>query len=208
MTRIKICGVTEVEDARDAVLLGADAIGLNFWEDSPRQVPPERAMRIIESLPPFVSAVGVFVDYEDPQALEDFAVTIQLDAVQLHGTESPAYCSMITRVKVIKAFRVKDDFKMESLGKYPVSGLLLDAYSKGAPGGTGHTFQWSRTAGANAFGRVILAGGLRPENVAEAIGELHPFAVDVASGVEDSSGRKDYKLMQRFVEAVHRADAV
>ena len=147
MTRVKICGVTEVEDARDAALLGADAIGLNFSADSPRRVMPERAMRIIESLPPFVSAVGVFVNYEDPQALEDFAVSIRLDAVQLHGTESPDYCSMIGRVKVIKAFSVNDDFKIESLGKYPVSGLLLDTYSKSSRGGTGRTFQWVPSGG-------------------------------------------------------------
>ena len=207
MTRVKICGVTEIEDARDAALLGADAIGLNFSEGSPRRVTPERAMRIIESLPPFVSAVGVFVNYEDPQALEDFAVSIRLDAVQLHGTESSDYCSMIGRVRVIKAFSVNDDFKIDSLGNYPVSALLLDAYSKRTWGGTGYTFQWSRAAGANAFGRIVLAGGLGPENVGEAIGELHPFAVDVASGVERTMGRKDYELMRRFVEAVHKADA-
>ena len=119
MTRIKMCGVTDLEDARDAAMLGADAIGLNFFEGSPRSVTPERAVRIIESLPPFVTAVGVFVNYEDPQALEDFAVSIRLDAVQLHGNETPDYCSMIDRVKVIKAVRVDEEFKVESLRNYP-----------------------------------------------------------------------------------------
>ena len=206
MTRIKICGVTEVDDARDAALLGAAAIGLNFSKESPRQITAERAVHIIDALPPFVSSVGVFVNYEDPQALEDFALSIRLDAVQLHGEESPDYCSMISRVKVIKAFRVNEQFRVARLKQYPVAGFLLDAYSRKGTGGTGETFQWSQAAGANAFGRVVLAGGLRPDNVARAIGELHPFAVDVASGVEESPGKKDYESMRSFVEAVQRAD--
>lgn len=206
MTRIKICGITDVDDARDAALLGADAIGLNFHPESPRSVTPERAMRIIDSLPPFVTSVGVFVNYGDPEALEDFASSIRLDAVQLHGDETPDYCSVISRVKVIKAFRVHDTFRVDSLRNYPVSGFLLDAYSEHARGGTGETFEWSRAAGANAFGRVILAGGLDPDNVGAAVAELHPFAVDVSSGVERRPGRKDYDLMRRFVESVHEAD--
>jgi len=206
VTRIKICGITELEDARDAALLGADAIGLNFVSESPRVITPERAMRIIDALPPFVTAVGVFVNYGAPEALEDFAASIRLDAVQLHGNESPDYCSVISRVKVIKAFRVDDDFKVESLRHYAVSGLLLDAYSKDAYGGTGEVFNWSQAAGANAFGRIVLAGGLNPENVGAAVEELNPFAVDVSSGVEQSAGKKDYDLMHRFIDAVHRAD--
>ena len=207
MTRVKICGITELEDARDAALLGADAIGLNFVSESPRVITPERAMRIIDSLPPFVTAVGVFVNYGDPEALEDFATSIRLDAVQLHGDESPDYCSVISRVKVIKAFRVDATFRVESLRNYNVSGILLDAYSKGAYGGTGETFNWSQVAGANAFGRIVLAGGLRPDNVGAGVEELHPFAVDVSSGVERTAGKKDYDLMQRFIDAVQRADA-
>ncbi len=206
MTRIKFCGVTEVKDARDAAFLGAAAIGLNFAKESPRTVTAERAVNIIDALPPFVTSVGVFVNYRDPRALEDFALSIRLDAVQLHGDESPDYCSMISRVKVIKTFRVNETFRVAALGQYPVSGFLLDAYSSRAVGGTGETFQWSRAVGANAFGQVLLAGGLRPENVGDAIGALHPFAVDVASGVEDSPGKKNYELMRRFVEAVHNAD--
>ena len=207
MTRIKICGITELEDARDAALLGADAIGLNFVGESPRVITPERAMRIIDALPPFVTAVGVFVNYGAPEALEDFATSIRLDAVQLHGDESPDYCSVISRVKVIKAFRVDANFKVERLRHYAVSGFLLDAYSKDAYGGTGETFNWSQAAGANAFGRIVLAGGLNPDNVGAAVEELNPFAVDVSSGVEKSAGKKDYGLMQHFVDAVHRADA-
>jgi phosphoribosylanthranilate isomerase len=207
VTRVKICGITDADDARDAALLGADAVGLNFCEQSPRLIEPEDALRLIDVLPPFVSAVGVFVNYPDPQSLEDFAVSIGLDAVQLHGNESPDYCSMISRVKVIKALGVDDTFRVERLRQYPVSGILLDTYSKDRYGGTGRAFRWEQAAGANAFGRIILAGGLRPENVGQAIAELHPFAVDVSSGVELRPGKKDYELMRLFIEAVQRADA-
>ena len=207
MTRVKICGVTDVEDARNAALLGASAVGLNFSEESSRKITAERASRIIDALPPFVAAVGVFVNYVDPQGLEDFALSVGLDAVQLHGKESPDYCSMINRVKVIKAIRVNEQFRVESLKQYPVSGFLLDAYSKKGPGGTGESFEWSLAVGANAFGQIVLAGGLKPENVGDAIGELHPFAVDVASGVEESPGKKSYESMRRFIEAVQRADS-
>ena len=206
MTRIKICGVTEIEDGRDAALLGAAAVGLNFSDESPRRITAQRAVKIIDALPPFVASVGVFVNYDDPQALEEFALSIRLDAVQLHGEESPDYCSMISRVKVIKAFRVNEQFRLASLEQYPVSGFLLDAHSGKGVGGTGETFQWSQAEGANAFGRVVLAGGLRPENVGGAIEALHPFAVDVASGVEESPGKKNHELMRSFIEAVHRAD--
>ena len=206
MTRIKICGITTPEDARDAALLGAAVIGLNFYEGSPRLVKPERALRIIESLPPFVTTVGVFVNYADPEALEDFATSIRLDAVQLHGDESPDYCSVIDRVKVIKAFRVGENFKVDTVRNYPASAFLLDAYSADEFGGTGRVFNWDQVTGANAFGQIILAGGLRSENVGQAIDQLHPFAVDVSSGVESEPGRKDYELMRKFVDAVHSAD--
>jgi len=189
VTRVKICGVTEIEDARAAALFGAAAIGLNFAKESPRQITFQRAMKIIDALPPFVAAVGLFVDYEDPQALEDLALSIRLDAVQLHGEESPGYCSLI------------------SLRQYPVSAFLLDAHSTKGVGGTGETFRWSLAEGADAFGEVVLAGGLNPENVEAAIDALHPFAVDVSTGVEDSPGKKNHELMRRFIEAVHRADS-
>jgi len=148
----------------------------------------------------------VFVNYPDPQALEDFATSLGLDAIQLHGDESPDYCSMISRVRVIKALGVGENFRVQSLAHYRVSALLLDASSDTARGGTGLTFDWSRAAGANAFGTIVLAGGLRPGNVGEAIGQLHPFAVDVSSGVESAPGEKSYDLVERFVEAVREAD--
>jgi len=202
VTRIKICGITEFEDARDAALLGADAIGLNFYPSSPRYIQPARAAKIVEKLPPFVTIVGIFVNHPDPQNLEDFAVSLGLHAVQLHGNETPDYCSMIQRVKVIKTFRVDRNFRVDTLRSYGSGTFLLDGCSPG----TGNTFNWELAFGANAFGSIIIAGGLNPENVGEVVGSLHPFAVDVASGVESKPGKKDYEKMRRFIEAVQRAD--
>jgi phosphoribosylanthranilate isomerase len=203
---VKICGITEFEDARDAALLGADAIGLNFYDKSPRYIDPSAAARIIEALPPFVSAVGVFVNHPDPQGLEDFAVALGLHAVQLHGNETPDYCSMIQRVKVIKAFRVDQNFRVDTLRNHGAGTFLLDACSPDQFGGSGKVFNWNQVFGANAFGSIIVAGGLTPENAGEAVTTLHPFAVDVASGVESRPGKKDYEKMRRFIEAVQQAD--
>jgi phosphoribosylanthranilate isomerase len=202
VTRIKICGITELEDARDAVLLGADAIGLNFCHGSPRYIEPARATKIIDKLPPFVTAVGVFMNHPDPQHLEDFAVSLGLHAVQLHGNETPDYCSMIQRVKVIKSFRVDAGFRVDTLRSYGSGTFLLD----GCVPGSGKIFDWELAYGANAFGSVIIAGGLDAENVSQVVTTLHPFAVDVASGVESAPGKKDYEKMRRFIEAVERAD--
>ena len=206
MTRVKICGITDPDDARDAALLGADAIGLNFYEKSPRCIDVSRASRIIDSLPAFVSVAGVFVNHPDPQGLEDLALSLGLHAVQLHGNESPDYCSMIQKVKVIKAFRVDSNFRVDMLRSYGNRMFLLDSGSGAQFGGTGRVFDWNQAYGANAFGWIILAGGLNPENVEEAVSRLHPFAVDVSSGVESSPGRKDYEKMRRFIEAVRKTD--
>jgi phosphoribosylanthranilate isomerase len=202
MTRVKICGIKEFEDARDAVLLGADAIGLNFYPSSPRYIDATKAAAIIEKLPPFVTVVGIFVNHPDPQNLEDFALSLGLHAVQLHGNETPDYCSMIQRVKVIKSFRVDSNFRVDTLRSYGSGTFLLDGCSPG----TGTPFNWDQVFGANAFGSIIVAGGLNAANVREAISTLHPYAVDVASGVESKPGKKDYERMRRFMEAVRRTD--
>jgi phosphoribosylanthranilate isomerase len=202
VTRVKICGITEFEDARDAALLGAAAIGLNFCKSSPRYIEPARAAKIIEKLPPFVTVVGVFMNQPDPQHLEDFALSLGLHAVQLHGNETPDYCSMIQRVKVIKVFRVDAGFRVDMLRTYGSRTFLLD----GCAPGSGKIFDWELAYGANAFGSVIIAGGLNAENVSQVVSTLHPFAVDVASSVESAPGKKDYEKMRRFIEAVQRAD--
>lgn len=206
MTRVKICGVMDPDDARDAALLGADAIGLNFYEKSPRCIDATQAARIIESIPALVSVVGVFVNHPDPQGLEDLAVSLGLHAVQLHGSETPDYCSMIHRVKVIKAFRVDPAFRVESMRSYGHGMFLLDTGSGAQFGGTGKVFDWDQAYGANAFGWITVAGGLHAGNVADAVARLHPFAVDVSSGVESRPGRKDYEKMRRFIETVRQTD--
>jgi len=202
VTRVKICGITEFEDARDAVLLGADAIGLNFYPKSPRYVEASRAAKIIDKVPPFVTIVGIFVNHPDPQNLEDFASSIGLHAVQLHGSETPDYCSMIQRVKVIKAFAVGSNFRVDSLKNHGSGTFLLD----GSSPGTGTGFNLSLVFGANAFGSIIISGGLTADNVSEVVTTLHPFGVDVASGVESKPCKKDYEKMRRFIDSVHRVD--
>lgn len=206
MTRVKICGITDPDDAKNAALLGADAIGLNFYERSPRFIDGTVASRIIEALPAFIPVIGVFVNHPNPQGLEDLALSLGLHAVQLHGNETPDYCSMIQKVKVIKAFRVDANFRVESLKNYSNTMFLLDSGSGTQFGGTGKVFDWSQAYGANAFGWTVLAGGLTAENVGDAISRLHPFAVDVSSGVESAPRHKDYEKMRRFIEAVRKTD--
>ena len=206
MTKIKICGTKTLNDALAAIDAGADYLGFNFYPKSPRCIDAARAAGIIEKLPPFVTIVGVFVNHPDPQNLEDFALSLGLHAVQLHGNETPDYCSMIQRVKVIKALRVDSNFRVDTLRSHGSGTFLLDACSPDQFGGTGRSYNWDLVFGANAFGSIIIAGGLTPENVAQAVTTLHPFGVDVASGVESKPGKKDYEKMRCFIEAVQRAD--
>ena len=171
MTKVKICGITNKDDALAAAEFGADALGFVFYPKSPRYIEPERAREIIEELPPFVTSVGVFVN-EWKEKVEEIIEVSGIGAVQLHGEESPAYCASFRNVKVIKAFRVSDEFDPERLKNYSVDACLLDAYSKDAYGGTGETFSWEIARRVSAYGRIILAGGLTPENAAQAIREV------------------------------------
>ena len=200
MVRVKICGITNVRDARLAARLGADALGFNFYERSARYVRPERAKAIIAALPPFVTTVGVFVD-EEPERVMEIAAMCELDAVQLHGAEPPRAVHAIRGVRRIKALRVRDERDIELCRRYRVEAYLLDAFVPGEMGGTGHTFNWHLAREANEFGPIILAGGLTPDNVAEAISVARPYAVDVASGVESEPAKKDKDLMEAFIRA-------
>lgn len=200
MTRVKICGITRMRDACRAVDWGADALGFVFFPGSPRFIAPRRAGAIIRTLPPFVAAVGVFVDSPLEEVLGAIA-ECGLTAVQLHGRESPAFCARLP-VKVVKSFRVRGSRLPRGLAAYPVDALLLDAYRKGVAGGTGLCFPWETARRAGRFGRVILAGGLCPENVIEAIETARPYAVDVSSGVERSPGVKDARLLRDFLRRV------
>jgi phosphoribosylanthranilate isomerase len=200
--RIKICGITSLEDALLAADLGADALGFIFFAKSPRHVAPETARKIIAQLPPFVASVGVFVD-EAATVVQELAAKVCLDWVQLHGQESPEYCRGLGR-KVIKGFRIKDEKSLMELEPYrdAVQAFLLDTYKKGQVGGTGEVFDWQLALEAKKYGRIILAGGLSPDNVARAIEVAGPDAVDTASGTEAAPGKKDPAKLRAFFKAV------
>ncbi|MFB3896003.1 MAG: phosphoribosylanthranilate isomerase [bacterium] len=203
MTKIKICGITNLEDAQKAVELGVDAVGFIFSK-SPRRIDAEIATEIIKVLPPFITTVGVFVN-ESMDVVKHIASVCRLNVLQFHGEELPEFCSQFGR-KIIKSFRVKnpDDLSMLPGYKGIVSAYLLDSRVKGKRGGTGEVFDWELAKIALPYGRVILAGGLTAENVGEAIKSVKPYAVDVSSGVESAPGKKDFEKMKKFVEAVKK----
>ena len=204
MGTVKICGITNPEDAFAAVRYGADAVGFVFYHKSPRAVSPETAKAIISSLPPFITTVGVFVD-EEIREMERIASYAGLDVIQLHGSEPPDKCN--AGRKVIKAVRVKHPADIEILKQYrDISAFLLDTFSPSASGGTGETFNWEIAVEAKRFGRIILAGGLNPGNVEEAIKLVRPYGVDVSSGVEGAvKGRKDHAKLKLFIERAGKA---
>ena len=207
MTRVKVCGITNLEDALAAVEAGAEVLGFNFYARSPRYVTPEAARRVIERLPEGVESVGVFVNEATPEAVERVAREACVGAVQLHGDETPEFCRALRGLALIKALRVGPGFEVEAAAAYPTDAVLLDAYVAGEWGGTGHTFDWSLARRTReAVPRLFLAGGLRPENVADAVAAVRPHAVDVCSGVETAPGRKSLQLMRRFVEEVKAVD--
>jgi phosphoribosylanthranilate isomerase len=183
-----------------AVRAGADALGFNFWEGSPRCVEPAMAAAIITALPPFVTPVGLFVDAE-PEEIRTVAGQCGISTVQLHGSERPRQVNGLRGVRVIKAIRVRSEDDLKSLPDYRVDAYLLDTYVPGQPGGTGQTFDWALARKAALHGPVIAAGGLTPANVAEAVRVARPYGVDVSSGVEVSPGVKDKDKVKRFVRA-------
>jgi phosphoribosylanthranilate isomerase len=204
MVRIKICGVRRLEDAFVAVEAGADAIGLNFWRPGRRYVAPEAARVIARALPPFVARVGVFAD-EDAETIRRIADLCGLDALQLHGEESPEFCRQFER-PVIKSIKVRSAESLDGLARFAVSAFLLDTHVPGEMGGTGRAFDWGLAARAKAAGPVILSGGLTPENVGEAIRAAAPYAVDVASGVE-TAGEKDPVKIRAIIARVQEWNA-
>lgn len=200
-TRVKICGITSAADALAAVDAGADALGFMFYPASKRYVVPDVVAAFVSDLPPFVIKVGVFVD-----ALEEdvrrIARACGLDALQFHGAETPAYCQQFGPTPVIKAFRMADQGSLTALPSFAVSAWLLDSHVAGELGGTGERFNWDLAVQARSLGRpIILAGGLTPENVAEAVRQVTPYAVDVSSGVESGPGRKDPAKLRAFIAA-------
>ena len=203
MVKVKICGITNHEDASEAVRLGADALGFIFAQ-SPRQVSPELARNIVSVLPPFVQTVGVFVN-EDLNAIRNKVTYCGLDMVQLHGDESPEFCAELMP-RTLKSFRIKDKSSLHQIGAYKgrVKALLLDTYQKGQRGGTGKTFDWDLAIEAGKFGMpVILSGGLGPSNIEKAISTVKPYAVDMSSSIEARPGKKDHALMRELMEKVN-----
>ncbi len=202
MTRVKICGITNLEDALLATEMGTDALGFIFAE-SPRQISPIKAKEIIRSLPPLVKSVGVFVN-EEPVRIKEIKTLCGFDLIQLHGDESPDLCRDLMP-HTIKAFRIRNDTDLLNIKEYKgvVRAILLDTFQKGKAGGTGKTFDWSLAVKAKETGiPVILAGGLGPENIEEAITTVRSYAVDVNSGIEERPGKKDPVLMKQLMEKI------
>jgi phosphoribosylanthranilate isomerase len=211
-TRIKVCGITSTEDAKGAIQIGVDAIGFIFAENSPRYISPEKAKEIVTQLPPFIHFVGVFVD-KDPIEIQEIIEYCGLSYVQLHGGEDAEYCRKLaqaaTPCMLIKAFRVGSRTMAADFTSYEdsVKGFLLDTYIEGQKGGTGKSFDWSIIESLKLQLPVILAGGLTPENVAEAIRTVRPFAIDLNSGVEEEPGKKDLARLRSLVKVVDGVDA-
>lgn len=204
-TRIKICGITRVEDGVAAARLGADAIGLMFWAKSPRAVAIEQAAQICRALPPLVTTVGLFVDAE-PEWVDEVVDQVPLSLLQFHGDETPAYCEQF-RTPYLKAIRMRDGIDAVALRNQYASAraLLLDTYRAGVPGGTGEAFDWERVPPQLAP-QIVLAGGLKSDNVGAAVKQLHPWAVDTSGGVESAPGIKDAARIAAFIDAVRAAD--
>lgn len=198
--KIKICGITNLADALLSVELGADALGFNFYKKSPRYLSPESARKIINQLDSETLKVGVFVN-EDLKKILEIVDAAGINAVQLHGEESPEYCSELKRETdmIIKAFRVSQDFVPEDVLGYEANAVLLDAFVKNAHGGTGHTFDWEIAKKVSSlFQKMYLAGGLSPENIADAINTVSPFGIDACSGLEKKPGIKDETKLRAF----------
>lgn len=198
MVKVKICGITNLEDALTAIEAGADMLGFVF-APSPRQVTSQQAMVITVRLPSSITKIGVFVN-SDLEFVKEIMAKCNLDKAQFHGTESPEYCQSFTS-GVIKAFRIQRKSDLETLPLYKVEAYLLDSYDPTRAGGTGQTFDWDIARAARKYGKIILSGGLTPENVAEAIIKVRPYGVDVSSGIESKPGKKDPEKVKAFIKA-------
>ncbi len=200
MVKVKICGLTTAREMLAAASAGADAVGFNFFPPSPRYVEPDQARAMCMTLPPFVAAVGVFVD-RLPEKVREIMDYCGLDYAQLHGNESPRHVGELKDRGVIKAIRIGAEEDLKELERYRADAFLLDAYVPDKPGGTGETFDWKLARRAASRAKVILAGGLTPENVARAVRSARPYGVDVASGVEEAPGRKSIPQVEEFIRA-------
>jgi phosphoribosylanthranilate isomerase len=202
MIRVKICGITNLNDALSAAQAGAWALGFVFHRKSPRYVSPSKARKIIEQLPPFVTPVGVFVNQKEG-AVKEICKFTHINTLQLHGDEDPTYCSRFKDQKIIKAFRVSDDFDFNAITKYKVNVYLFDTQVVGEFGGTGKVFNWNLLKHMQIQKPYILSGGLNPTNVLQALNAVTPFGVDASSGLESAPGIKDKRQVQALIDAVN-----
>jgi len=202
--KIKICGITNIDDAVKAMELGADLLGFNFYPKSPRYIEPQQAEEIIRKLPAFINIVGVFVN-ANAETIRKTAGDLMLNWIQLHGDESPGFCTQLYNMpsQVIKAIRIKTVKDIEYAKNFIVDALLLDAYNPSLYGGTGQRFDWSSLPEltGHVLGRTFLAGGINPQNVIEAIG-LSFYGIDVCSGIEDSPRKKNHKKMEKLFKNI------
>lgn len=194
---VKICGITNLEDALAAVKYGADAIGFIFHKESPRYISPENASVIIRQLPSHITKVGVFVD-SPRKEIEAIVRSSSLSAIQLHGDQHPEDCTGY-EIAVIKAFRVGESFDATQIRLFDVQAILLDTLKPGKPGGTGESFDWNIAVQAREYGKLLLSGGLTAKNIEDAIRFVRPYGVDVSSGVEKSPGKKDHEKVREFI---------
>jgi phosphoribosylanthranilate isomerase len=207
MIKVKICGITNLEDALLAIGMGADALGFIFAK-SPRRITAKEARTIIHSLPPLVKTVGVFVN-EEPARIKEIKSFCGFDLVQLHGEESPEICQDLMP-HAVKSFRIQNETDIENINKYrgTVRAILLDTFQPGKAGGTGQTFDWSLALKARETGLpIILAGGLGPGNIQEAVATVKPYAVDINSGIEERPGKKDLVLMKQLMEKIKKTES-
>jgi phosphoribosylanthranilate isomerase len=202
--KLKVCGITSLADAQDAISCGAKYLGFNFYPKSPRYIAPATAQFIIERLPREIITVGIFVNEPRPEGVIEILRVSGALMAQLHGDEDRYYCERVGADRVIKALRTDDDFDVRSVSGFPASAILLDAFDAKLYGGTGKTANWEMAREAAKFARVFLAGGLSPGNVAEAIRAVEPFAVDVNSGVESSPGKKDKVKLLKLREEMEK----
>lgn len=202
MVKLKVCGITSLTDAQAALASGAEYLGFNFYQPSPRYIEPAAAWTIIAQLPSGVTSVGVFVNEAQPDDVIQLMERSGVQLAQLHGDEDAEYCAQVGAARVIKALRVRDDFVIHDVLEYPACAVLLDAYDKNLYGGTGKTANWALAQSAARLTTVFLAGGLSPENVADAVRAVKPFAIDVNSGVENAPGKKDAAKLQALKQAL------
>ena len=204
--KVKVCGITSYEDAAMALDNGVDALGFNFFPPSPRYLKPADARSIIRRLPPFAITVGLFVNVANEDRVSEMARIAGVQVLQLHGDETPEYCKRLADWPLIKVLRIDKSGIPQNLEEYSVQGFLLDTRDDALFGGTGKSFDWDLARSIKRFRPIILAGGLRPDNVREAIRVVAPYGVDVCSGVESAPGKKDRSKLMQFMKEVRNVD--